>query len=188
MLRLLPLSLLFLANVAFGQVTDLEYKDREFSWTAPTSCADGSDVSNCPLTGYRIYCDNLASPYAITDTAAVSFTAPAGDFPVGGPYTCYATALSGGLESVPSNSVVFNVVATPVAPGAPGNFTVQSDLTASTIIEAVDQIILLAVGKVPAGTQCDQRMQVNGQYLVPRGAVTWNPGVEPQMAVFANCG
>jgi hypothetical protein len=166
--------------------SDLEYKDRVFQWTAPTECVDGTDISNCPLTEYRLYCDNLSIPYSVPETE-LSYTAPATDFPVGGPYTCYATALSGQLESDPSNTITFSVVATQSPPAPPSGLTVQNVLTASTIIESPDQIILLPVGTVVAGTACDTRMSVNGQYLVPRDSVDWNTGVEPQMAVFANC-
>lgn len=30
----------------------------EFSWTAPTTCTDGSPIANCPVNGYYAYVDN----------------------------------------------------------------------------------------------------------------------------------
>lgn len=63
--------------------------------------------------------------------------------------------------------------------------------TVYTIAKTTDQVILLPVGTVPAGTACDTSQQITqgGKVysVVPRSAVTWSANVHP-LAAFAQCG
>lgn len=59
--------------------------------------------------------------------------------------------------------------------------------TVYTFVKAEDRIIILPVGTVALGTQCDFGLSVNGKYVVPRSAVTWSGSTRP-VVVVADCG
>jgi hypothetical protein len=59
-------------------------------------------------------------------------------------------------------------------------------LVAYTVIKQPGKFLLLPVGNVPAGTQCDATQNVNGYYMVPASAVNWSGNVRTDTPV-ASC-
>lgn len=55
------------------------------------------------------------------------------------------------------------------------------------VIQQPDKFILLPIGTVPVGTDCDPVQSVNGFYGVPRDQVTWGGTAQP-FSVVAECG
>ena len=91
-----------------------------FTWTAPTAYTDGTPVQTGEIDGYRIYCDQESIVLNVTGEVE-EYRAPSGSFSIGS-HSCYMTAIARGVESVPSDTVPFDV--DPAAPGAVINFSV----------------------------------------------------------------
>jgi hypothetical protein len=104
-----------------------------------------------------------------------------------------ATALdSTGLESDLSASVSKTIQAVEPPPAAPDGLTVQDGaLTAYTLVQSADRLVLVPVGTAPAGTPCENTVvrDANGVvgYLIPKGSVAYSGTVRPQVVV-AQCG
>ena len=96
------------------------YQDRTFDWTPPTQYEDGSPLAPAELEEFRIYCNGNQVGTAQGDQ--ITWQSPDGTFPPGS-YDCYATAVAGGLESQPSNTVNFTV--SPSNPNPPSQFVVR---------------------------------------------------------------
>jgi len=165
------------------------------TWTQPTKLADGSPT---PASG----------PGAITAYRVEYILGPSGcaTWPTGtstsqsyGPTVLSATitglgfgtwcfrayASNSGGESVPSNIAPDTIAVPP--PGPPGDGTIHvADLTIYDIVKQPGKLVMLAVGTVPAGTQCDTTQTVNGLYAVPTDAAHWFGNVRP-VIVFAQC-
>lgn len=56
-----------------------------------------------------------------------------------------------------------------------------------TFVKATDRVLLLKVGTVPLGVQCDATTSVNGKYAVPVARVTWSGSTRPAVVV-GDCG
>lgn len=88
--------------------------------------------------------------------------------------------------SDPSNIATKTII----IPQVPGMLTV-TDMVAHTILFRRNRLVLLPIGTVPGGTQCDPTQIVNDHYAVPVEVVVWTntePGaVRPEMVV-AKCG
>lgn len=54
------------------------------------------------------------------------------------------------------------------------------------IVNRVDRFLLVSVGSIAPGVQCIADHSVNGNYAVPRAAVTWAGSVRPDVVV-AQC-
>ena len=148
----------------FGETTTL-------SWTPPikqTTCTDAGDLTN--LAGFKIF-KMIAD---ITDPAITSHII-SGLLP--GDHTFVATAYNAdGEESLLSNAAVKTT----------GPLVVQ-DTTVFTIVKVTNRNLLVVVGTVPLGTECDETESVNGHYVVPIDSATWTGTVRP-LVVVAKCG
>lgn len=69
---------------------------------------------------------------------------------------------------------------------APEDFVTKTT-TVYTLIKRTDRLVLLPVGTVALGVQCDAGLVVNGKYGVPRASVTWSGSVKPDIVV-GDCG
>ena len=107
---LIAVLLLAVASIANA---DLVSKPN-FTWTPPTSFEDGSPLNPATdLTMYHIYCNAGAIDIQITDPAATSYQAKAGEFPQG-QNECQMTAVgTNGAESVYSAKKLFTLVNRP---------------------------------------------------------------------------
>jgi hypothetical protein len=151
------------------------------SWTPPITNTNGTPLTN--LAGYRIYYGQgtLGQTIQVMNPAATSFVVN-GLTP--GTWSFEVTAYTAQAESARSNRVQRTFLEAPTVPNAP---VVQAGaLTVYTIVKRVDGFVLLPVGTVPAGTQCDPSQSVNGRYAVPRAVVTWTGSTRPDVVV-ANC-
>ena len=176
--RLAVISFLFLSGVAHAGSASL-------TWNAPTVCADGSALSNCAVTAYKVYSGLQGQPKTLLITLGSVLSFNAVNLPVG--VTCFhVTALAGAAESVPSNESCKTIQQ--IAPGAPV-LTVAST-TVFTVTKAKDKFVMLAVGSVPASTRCDplQCLGAGPIYcVVPSDTVTWAGTVRANLVV-ALCG
>jgi len=171
------LALFFMSVVALaGSVT--------LTWTPPTLNEDGSPLVD--LMGYRVYRGDVSGTYNVVievpDATATGYMVSGLS---AGQYFFAVTAFNADdVESGFSNEVLKDVI---TIPNPPGNLTVVEDLTAFSVIKVVDGLVLLAVGTVPAGTQCDPGQSVNGHNVVSRDVVTMTAGTEVPYVVVANC-
>lgn len=158
------------------------------SWTPATQNTDGSAYTNA--AGYTIVYGTgptaLTQSIAVNNPSVTSFTIP--NLNNGTWYAAVESRSTSGAESANSN-VVSKAVLDPPPP--PPNLPMPPVVSVSarnvySVVKRVDGFILLVVGTVPAGTQCDPTQFVNGKYAVPRAAVTWTGGVQPDVVV-ADC-
>jgi hypothetical protein len=97
------------------------------TWSAPTACAGGAAISNCPVRGYSIQKQQGTSWVEIGTTAASVLTYTENNIALGShSYRVLATSDAG--PSAPSNEVtkVIDV------PGAPGSVVVTVTVTVSS--------------------------------------------------------
>lgn len=161
------------------------------SWTAPTMCADGTALTNCPLTKYTVYQGLSGTTPVAVGTTAPNVTTFASTNLAPGNWCYQVSASSSDGESALSNPAC-KVVPVP-APGAPGTPTVTLTVVAPLVFDAVkskDTLALLPVGNVPLGTPCDvtQGFVKSGitYFVVPMSSVTLTGTVKP-LAVVAQC-
>lgn len=180
-------ALLLLPIVSLAQTTPgLKWNEDQLSWTAPTQCADGSPIGDCPVTGFRV--ETATSTTGTWTTVAT--IGPVISHKVTGVSAgqhCYRVfALSNALVSAPSNTSC--ATATGPAPGAP-------------VLKTVDQVawdvkrryfglfgpyeLNARVGTVDLGTECT-RESVEGHNGVNRSDVTFTRPPRSKLVV-ARC-
>lgn len=156
----------------------------EVCWDDPTENTDGSPITDLPLR-YAVYYGTTSREYPFT----ILTTDPDGDkchswSPEPGTYFIALTAIdSDGDESAYSNEVVKTQIGAPLPP-----IIIESEQTVFNVVKQPDRFVLLPVGLVPAGTQCDPNNAVNGHGAVPVDDVVWQPGVTVRpIVVVALC-
>jgi hypothetical protein len=163
MAGMLGMALLGVAMVARAGTAEL-------TWEAPTENCDKTPLTD--LTGYSLLYGQLRSERPPSPTAyTVTGLAP------GKWWFSLAAVTADGTRSefVTAEKEIL-----------PEDFkTINS--TVYTFIKAEDRIIVLPVGTVALGTQCDFGLSVNGKYVVPRSAVIWSGSTRP-VVVVADCG
>ena len=82
------------------------------------------------------------------------------------------------------SNVVFRIIAN--VPMPPDDVTV-TNITVYYVIQQPGRFILLPVGTIPNGTDCDITQYVNGFFAVDVDLVTWTGTVRP-LVVVAQCG
>lgn len=169
-----------------GMVTSLAWAgEATLTWTAPTLRTDGSAYTN--PDGYRIFYWVDSQPEMVYDVTDPAVTTQTLTNLGAGLWSFQMTAYDvDGVESSRTNIVTKEILNAPPEP--PGNLQVQaSDLTAYTVVKRTDRFVMLPVGTVAAGTQCDPTQYVNGYFVVPRAAVSWSGSIKPDVVV-AQCG
>lgn len=169
------------------------------NWSNPTQRMDGSALTN--LSGVNIYRASSAAGLLATPSCT-SQCAPNPSAKIGtiaAPATTWtdATCTDGqtyfwALTAFDANNIESNatnaVTATmppPPKPNPPSAVTL-GPATAYTFEKQSDRLAFLAVGTVPAGTQCDTSQPVGQYFVVPRASVTWFGTVQPPLVV-AQC-
>lgn len=158
--------------------------ERTVSWTNPTQYTDGTALPASAIQRTTVVWGS--NPDQLIHTAVVngSATSTVIDFPVGTHFVAARTT-AGNTDSALSN--IAQITIAPPAPNPPSNLTVtQGQQTAYQLIGTKDQFVLLPVGTVAEGTECDSSQSVLGHYVVPRESVAWYGSVKPQ-AVLARC-
>lgn len=172
--------LLLASNVAFAGSAML-------SWTAPTQNEDATPLTD--LAGYKIYYGKASGNY--TDQVRIDnpgVTTYVVDNLTPDTYYFVATAYNeAGTESAYSSEAVKDIVGGSTIPNPPTGLTVSANLTAFSVIKVKNAFVLLAVGTVPAGTECDSAQSVNGHNAVDRNIVQMTQGGEAPYVVVANC-
>lgn len=161
--------------------------DLTISWTNPTQNEDNSAITK--LTANNIYQGTKADG---SDLKYIKQIAPAASYVVTGlaPGTyCFAITAVTTAESDKSNVACRTVVAP--KPKAPTNLTI-ADSTAYVIKQTKDNLALVAVGSVPADTQCNSDIGaiVGGMtyYVVPKDRVSWAGSVRSEIVLAACAG
>lgn len=121
---LLVLWLLFAP--AFAQAADVS-----LSWTAPTTCNDGSALTFCPTTGFEISEGaSLTGIFAVKETVAATVVTRTVPNVVPGTKCYFVKTVSNALKSAESNRSCVDVPSLP--PKAPQGMTVTVTVTVST--------------------------------------------------------
>lgn len=121
LVALMGLSLWFAA--AHAQTVS---RQAVLTWVAPTTCAGGSAITNCPIRGYSIQKRQGSAWAEIGTTAAAVLTYTDRDLALGShAYRVLATSDAG--PSAPSNEVTRIID----VPGAPGSIVVTVTVTVS---------------------------------------------------------
>lgn len=169
--------LLFVANSALAL---------EVCWQAPTENVDGTPITAIPLD-HTIYYGTTSGVYDETPIV----TGEPGDGchtwqPTPNIYFLVMTATDAdGDESGYSNEISKTEDA-PVITLPP--VILANDEVVYTVIKQPDRFLLLPIGTVPAGTECDPNNSVNGHGAVPNEAVVWtSPTGSRPIVVVARC-
>lgn len=104
--------------------------DVKVSWTAPTTCADGSVITNCPTTGFEVLAGtSITGTLTTAETVAPSVTTRT--YANLGPGTrCFALkTVSNSVKSDESTRACADVPSLP--PKAPQGITVTVNVTVS---------------------------------------------------------
>lgn len=150
-------------GVAFGG-------EAELTWTAPTQRCDGSALTN--LAGYSLTYGQARSELALTPlSVTVRGLAP-------GKWWFSLAAVD--ADGKRSEFVTVEKTITPEQ-------FVTTGTDVYTFVKATDRVLLLKVGTVPLGVQCDATTSVNGKYAVPVARVTWSGSTRP-VVVVGDCG
>jgi hypothetical protein len=168
--------------------------DVNISWENATLLADG--VTPIPVSGAESLdtttvewaaCINgqLSDP-RLSNTIDASIQTL--DVTIGTPgewcFTSYHTNVAG-IDSAEAPVIQRTVLAQPPQP--PQNMTVTgADLLAYNLVKQPDGLLLVPVGTVAIGTECDTSQSWGGKYIVPTSAVTWSGNIEP-VVVVATC-
>lgn len=168
--------------------------DLNVAWKNPTTFNDGSAMAATEITGASISCGlsqtNLTLFLTVTGQAQSATVTGAQS---GKTYVC---GVSTNSKSNGSSVMAFsNTGTTPTPkPSPPTGVTLTvspSDPTAYSFIKSEGQVVMLPVGKIAAGTQCDgsQGAFVGGKTynVVPVSAVTWSGSARP-IVTFSVCG
>jgi len=148
----------------------------ELCWENPNENVDGTPLTD--LTGLNIYIGlQLGGPYdhdMVVYPDTVAGASRCTEITVSpGTYFVRATAYDAqGNESGYSNEVVKTQIdSSPLPPIA-----LPTTRTVYTVIKQPDRFVLLPIGTVPPGTECDPNNSVNGHGVVPNESVIWNVG------------
>ncbi len=153
LLLLLPLSVFV---VPVQAQTPLKWNENGISWAPATVCADGSPVSNCPLTGFRVEVSAAAtgaSWFAVTTVGPTVVTYKA-VVATPGTYCYRIVAVGTSGDSAPSSAPCKTNVAP--KPGAP----VVTEPIAYEYRPSTNTMAL--VGLVPLGSACGPETKTVG--------------------------
>lgn len=187
-MRLLILISLFLAIPAHAL---------EICWDAPTENTDGSPITDTPLVyvlHWAVGEDYIPLSRNYTEQRAINL-----DDMYPGEESDWCTTINSGtgihhmaltaIDSALDQSDYSNEVqkigtsTTPLPP-----IILESEQTVFNVVKQPNRFVLLPVGLVPAGTQCDPNNAVNGHGAVPVDEVVWQPGVTVRpIVVVALC-
>lgn len=167
----------------------LLWHQTELSWTASTTCTDGSPASNCPITGWIV--ETAVAPTGAAWTQLSTETASTLQRVysnlVAGPHCYRVIARSAAGNSVPG--AVVCKTNTPPLPNPPTLVVIEPQ--AMSVRADWDRLAFVpynAVGTVPVGTRCDDTKPLgDGWYAVSLDAVTWTGRNRPANVV-ARCG
>ncbi len=170
------------------------------SWDAPIENVDGSPLIKCVdrtpeevtaeldcLDGYTIYYGTSPRVY---DQPEILLNETVQDYVVEpstvGTYFFTLTANDlDGNESAFSNEVskLIEETSIPLPP-----IILAQDEVVFTVIKQPNRFVLLPIGTVPAGTECDPNNSTNGHGAVPTAAVVWtSPTGSRPIVVVAQC-
>ena len=190
----LPKALRLLILIPFVVIaTPLWAGNVTLTWTNATQNEDGSAI---PATGdnsldtttleYAACISGQLSAPRLSKTVAASFETDIVSIVTPGDWCFVAFHTNvAGTRSAESNIAIKTIL--PAVPNPPALLTV-TDLVVYTIVKQKDKFVLLAVGRVLAGTACNPNESVNGHYVVPNDAVLWTSATGPRpIVVVAKC-
>jgi hypothetical protein len=196
-MRLLLLVALLAAPTAFAQTQ--AWNTNVLTWSAHTTCSDGTAATNCPAAQWRI--ERAASPTATTwDFVAIVPASPLRyeHLNAAAGQNCYrvkgvsATGGTGVASQVLANSCKTNIAPPPPVPGQPGA-AVVADVTAYEVRpNSKGTMVASRIGIVPTGTVCTQETRVANSVTYNRidpkavDLINW-PNRLPPTEVFARC-
>ena len=123
----LPLALIALVLPLFAHAGNVVV-----SWTPPTTCADGSALTNCPTTGFEISKGSTPTDAAYTAIETLSATTTSKTYTNVAPgQVCFSLkTVSNGQKSAESTRACADVPSLP--PKAPAGITVTVQVTVAT--------------------------------------------------------
>lgn len=189
---------------ALGLMGSARACDLIVSWVPPTTCTDGSAVSTCgPITGYSIWTAQntgsaqptspLSGSPAVTVGAGV-LTYDFADTPCGSKWsiTLATNETIQGIASIsPQTTIATGTATGSVGANPPTGVVIASPSTVlhtagGTVydyIKSNGNVVLLPVGTIPAGIQCDNTQGVFAKstvyYLVPLASVSLTATIKP---------
>lgn len=174
--------------------TALKWNEDQLTWVAPTTCTDGSPITDCAVTGYRI--ETAASATATTWSLVTTALATANTYKVTGltegPH-CYRLASLSTKGQGPYSAVPSSMCATAAAPFPNPPTPTLTDVVAFEIREdASGTLVATRIGILPAGSLCNaETRDVNGvtfNRIDPNAVEPFNSlqGVPPA-DVYARC-
>lgn len=186
----LTIALLCIADAAKSQA--IPWDTDVVTASAPTTCSDGSALSFCTITGYRVQ-------VSATATATGVFTDVPGDVStpnkvitgVSAGAHCYRyIALSANGSSVPSNVACTTTVKPTPTPNPPTGLTVDNP-TAYNVVPNLKRFVFERgtkyEGFVKTGAACDKTRSVgDGLYVIARLNMV-SPRPAPGTVLVAHC-
>lgn len=178
-MAIILLSMFVLSSFSHAQV---QLGSATVSYTPPTQNSDGTPLTD--LAGYRIYYGTSPDSYTqVIEIDDPSVTVYVVDNLAPATYYFVSTAVnSSGIESEFSNVATKTIAG--VRPAPPDGLTVDGG-TVFTVVKQEDRFVLLPVGSIGLGTDCDEEQSVNGHYVVPRSQVQWSGNIQPLVVVAA---
>jgi hypothetical protein len=165
-----------------------------WSWTAPTTCSDGTPITHCPLTGYTLYTGLKGSTLTAWGTVAAAATSiqtpgtPAGTWC--GQLTANDTAGASSAPTAPVCIALGSLI--PASPTGTAVTLATTSTIAYVLVPGADTYGVLIVGTVPLATACDVTHVVLlgtvPYYVVPRASVTLTAPFKNIPALLAQCG
>ena len=195
-LWIVPLCLVFVST-SFGQTP--AWNENTLTWTAHTTCSDGSPATNCPVAQWRIEtaATATATTWDLVGYVPVAQLRYVHTGATAGPH-CYrvkgvtADNFTTGASAVAANSCKTNVQPPPPTPNPPGPVTVANVTAYEVRPNSAGTMVASRIGIVPAGTECTQETRIaNGvtyNRLDPKEVdlINW-PNRLPPVDVFARC-
>jgi hypothetical protein len=192
--RFLLLVAMFAAP-AFAQAPP--WNTNVITWTAHTTCSDGTAATNCPVTQWRI--ETAASATATTwDLVALVPATPLRyehTNVTAGPH-CYrvkgvGASGTGVASQVLASSCKTNTAPPPPTPGPPGPAVVTNVTAYEVRPNSRGVMVASRIGVVPTGTVCTQETRIASNVTYNRvdakvDLINW-PNRLPPTEVFARC-
>lgn len=193
----IALLCIFLPLIAAPAFAANAWNERDLTWFGPATCADGSPLTSCAITGYKLEAaGSCTAPTwnALATVGPTVFSYHATLNPGSYCFRAKATSANGDSAPGPTNlgSQTLVVQPPPPPPAPPGAVTVAAAIAYEIRPNSTGTLVASRIGLIPLGTQCqtDTRTVAKVTYnrVDPKSVDLLNwPMVLPPVDVFARC-